>query len=135
VVDEWAAWLVELDLPVGTPYVISPLFEYDVVLNEFFGSAEMLAAAKATQVGYARDVAAFLTFLWGARDRRQWHQATTDDHVAYLVWRRRAGQGHALGNLSDIQSSRDTTPRPATPRSGRSRSTASQATGMARAMH
>ena len=32
----WAAWLQDEDVPVGTPFLISPRFEYDVELNAFF---------------------------------------------------------------------------------------------------
>ena len=61
---DWEAWLADSDIPVGTPFLISPRFEYDVALNAFFSSVEMVAAPRTTQEGYARDVAAFLTFLW-----------------------------------------------------------------------
>jgi site-specific recombinase XerD len=42
----------------------------------------MVASAWNTQAGYARDLAAFLTFLWSAREGR-----------AYLYWRRRDPAG------------------------------------------
>ena len=61
---------------------------YDVALNAFFCSADMLRCAPLTQQGYARDLAAFLTFLWSGRAGRGWRDATAEDHSAYLVWRR-----------------------------------------------
>jgi hypothetical protein len=53
----------------------------------------MIGAAKTTQAGYARDLAAFLSFLWSARERRSWRDATETDHLAYLVWRWRDPNG------------------------------------------
>jgi hypothetical protein len=43
--------LSEADIPVGTPFLVSPEFDYDVSLNAFFGSAEMLGAPMTTQLG------------------------------------------------------------------------------------
>ncbi|MFI6041118.1 hypothetical protein ACIA8C_05760 [Nocardia sp. NPDC051321] len=59
----WTDWVESAGLEVGTPFLVSPLFEYDVELNGFFGSSGMRSAALATQHGYARDLAAFFTFL------------------------------------------------------------------------
>jgi site-specific recombinase XerD len=89
----WSEWLAEEDIRVGTPYLISPTFEYDVELNAFFRSAVMVGRAWTTQVGYAGDVKAFLNFLWRARGGRSWRDATEADHLAYLVWRRRDAGG------------------------------------------
>lgn len=72
-----------------TPFLLSPSLEYDVLLNGFFQSVGMVASAWNTQAGYARDLAAFLTFLWSAREGRSWREATEADHRAYLFWRRR----------------------------------------------
>jgi len=45
----WAAWLRDEDVPAGTPFLISPRFEYDVELNAFFrASAYRNAPAKTT---------------------------------------------------------------------------------------
>ena len=79
---------VAQESPAGTPFLLDPALDYDVALNAFFRSADMLRCAPLTQVGYARDLAAFLTFLWSARGGRGWREATTPDHLAYLVWRR-----------------------------------------------
>lgn len=75
-------------MPVGTPFLISPGFEYDVELNQFFYSTEMLAFRMSTRLGYARDLKAFLTFLHRNRGGVGWRDAREEDHRAYLVWRR-----------------------------------------------
>ncbi len=85
---DWERWLDEIDVPAGTPFLMSPRMEYDVELNAFFSGPLMVCAAKATQEGYARDLRSFLDFLWTARGK-DWRDATEADHVAYLVWRRR----------------------------------------------
>jgi site-specific recombinase XerD len=90
---DWEGWLAGSGLEAGTPFLVSPLLEYDVVLNEFWRDPLMRGAAATTQAGYARDVAAFLTFLWAARGGISWRDATEDDHLAYLVWRRRDPDG------------------------------------------
>jgi site-specific recombinase XerD len=95
---DWAGWLASCGMPAGTPFLLDPEFEYDVDLNLFFRSGEMLGSAWNTQAGYARDLARFLTFLWVARDRRSWRAATADDHVAFLVWRRRDESGPRISD-------------------------------------
>jgi site-specific recombinase XerD len=89
----WSGWLRSAPVVAGAPFVLSPEFEYDVRLNGFFASARMRSLAERTQHGYARDLAAFLTFLWSARARRRWNQAREEDHLSYLHWRRHDGQG------------------------------------------
>ncbi|MFG2989289.1 tyrosine-type recombinase/integrase [Streptomyces sp. NPDC048257] len=91
--DGRAEWLREIGLDPGTPFLLSPAFEYDIVLNRFFQSPGMRMHAVNTQFGYARDLAAFLTFLWVSRGGKGWRDATDADHLAYLVWRRRDGDG------------------------------------------
>jgi len=86
-------WLREVGLEPGTPFLVSPCFEYDVVLNRFFQSPAMRMRAVTTQFGYARDMAAFLTFLWAARHQKDWRDAVEADHLAYLAWRRRDDGG------------------------------------------
>lgn len=83
----WRGWAGAAGIPVGTPYLISPGLEYDVELNRFFYSADMLGCRDTTRLGYARDLAAFLSFLHRSRGGRGWRDATEDDHTAYLVWR------------------------------------------------
>lgn len=99
-IDGWADWLRRDGTPPGTPFVLSPRYEYDVELNGFFRSAGMLAAASNTQAGYARDLAAFLTFLTSARHGRPWRDATEADHTAYLVWRRRDERGPQVADAT-----------------------------------
>ncbi|AQU70252.1 hypothetical protein BBN63_32800 [Streptomyces niveus] len=89
-----------MGLEVGTPFLISPLFEYDVVLNGFFQSPGMRMRAVNTQFGYARDLAAFLTFLWASRRRKGWRDAVEEDHLAYLVWRRRDDDGPRIAGAT-----------------------------------
>lgn len=80
--DDWADWLRRADIMPGTPYLVSPSFDYDVVLNSFFHSVGMVASSANTQRGYARDLAAFLTFLTFARSGRSWRDASEADHLA-----------------------------------------------------
>jgi site-specific recombinase XerD len=90
---DWVGWLRRAEVVARTPFLLSPSLEYDVVLNAFFQRAGMVASAWNTQAGYARDLAAFLTFLWSAREGRSWREATEADHRAYLYWRRRDPNG------------------------------------------
>ena len=91
--EDWSDWLAREGLLPGTPFLISPTAEYDVVLNGFFRDARMVTSARRTQEGYARDLAAFLNFLWLARGQRSWRDAGEADHLAYLQWRRRDSAG------------------------------------------
>ncbi|MGO4650014.1 tyrosine-type recombinase/integrase [Nocardia sp. 2YAB30] len=93
VLDDWEQWREAASIPVKTPFLLSPSFDYDVALNGFFLSADMIGLAWNTQDGYARDVKAFLNFLWHNRNGCDWRDATGADHVAYLVWRRRDPAG------------------------------------------
>ncbi|MFI1759273.1 tyrosine-type recombinase/integrase [Streptomyces sp. NPDC020571] len=95
-----AEWLREVGLEPGTPFLISPVLEYDVVLNRFFQSPGMRMKAVNTQFGYARDLAAFLTFLWSARCRKGWRDAGEEDHLAYLAWRRRDAAGPRIAGAT-----------------------------------
>lgn len=85
---DWTQWRTAQGIPVGTPYLIAPTCEYDVQLNAFFYSVDMLGARLSTRVGYARDLKGFLDFLYFGRDGRTWRDATEEDHRAYLIWRR-----------------------------------------------
>ncbi|MFI0107864.1 tyrosine-type recombinase/integrase [Streptomyces globisporus] len=98
--EDRAEWLRDVGLKVGTPFLVSPTFEYDVVLNRFFQSPMMRMRAVNTQFGYARDVAAFLTFLWVARRRKGWRDAVEEDHLAYLMWRRRDDDGPRIAGTT-----------------------------------
>jgi hypothetical protein len=81
--EDWDDWLRREDLLPGTLFLISPGFEYDVVVNGFFAHVPMAASSQRTREGYARDLAAFFNFLWLARDGRSWRDATAADHLAY----------------------------------------------------
>lgn len=76
-----AEWLRRYRLADGTPFLLSPTFEFDVDLNDFFRSSPMAHRSMLTQQGYARDLAAFLSFLWVARGRRSWRDAVQGDHL------------------------------------------------------
>lgn len=89
----WGDWVASTGVQDGLPYLLDPEFRFDTQLNGFFSSPGMLTAAWNTQAAYARDLAGFLTFLWAARDKRDFRLATADDHLAYLVWRRKDEQG------------------------------------------
>jgi integrase len=56
----------------------------------------MQSSARNTQVGYARDIAAFLTFLWSSRGKRWWKDAAESDHLAYAFWRRSDPDGPSV---------------------------------------
>ncbi|MCR2818919.1 tyrosine-type recombinase/integrase [Microbacterium sp. zg.Y1090] len=92
---DWEGWRRDVGIPRGTPFLLSPELHYDVALNKFFHSTEMLPAALSTRQGYARDLRSFLDFLERGRGRRPWTEATVDDHAAYMAWRRE----NALGPL------------------------------------
>ncbi|GGN29691.1 hypothetical protein GCM10011609_86900 [Lentzea pudingi] len=97
--DGWEEWLRREGVVPGTPYLLSPTFEYDLALNDFFQSVGMVASAANTQVGYARDLAAWLTFLSTSRGRT-WRDATEADHLAYLYWRRRDPEGPRIAGAA-----------------------------------
>jgi hypothetical protein len=69
---DWIEWREAAAIPARTPFLLSPTFDYDVGLNNFFLSGDMLCLAWNTQDGYARDLKAFLNFLWHNRNRTGW---------------------------------------------------------------
>ncbi|MBY6315291.1 tyrosine-type recombinase/integrase [Rhodococcus kroppenstedtii] len=81
------------DVPPGTPFLLGPDFDYDVDLNRFFASSSMLLMSVNTQVGYARDIGQFLTFLSSARGQHDWKKALETDFIAYYFWRCRDESG------------------------------------------
>jgi site-specific recombinase XerD len=87
-VDDLDGWLDGEDIPDGTPFLVSPQFEYDVDLNGYFLRSALVGAAWNTQIAAARDIRRFLDFLWLSRDGRSWREATEADHDAYVYWRR-----------------------------------------------
>ncbi|MFE0023321.1 tyrosine-type recombinase/integrase [Amycolatopsis sp. NPDC059021] len=92
-VSDWSSWLRTAEVAPGMPFLVSPRFEYDVRLNGFFRSPRMWSSSPRTQVGYARDLAAFLTFVWTARGVTRWDAVSDKDHLAYLYWRRHDPDG------------------------------------------
>lgn len=90
---DWSGWRTDAGIPVGTPILIGPTFEYDVQLNAFFYSVDMLNARLSTRVGYARDLKGFLNFLVIGRGGTSWRDASEEDHRAYLIWRREDPDG------------------------------------------
>ena len=82
-------WVAGEGLTEGAPFLISPTYEFDVVLNGYFSQASMLGAAAKTREAHARDLPAFLTFRWAARDGKGWRDPVQADH--WRVWRGVAG--------------------------------------------
>jgi hypothetical protein len=48
----WREWIGREDIPPGTPFLISPSYEYDVTLNSFFLQAEMICSAACAGGGW-----------------------------------------------------------------------------------
>jgi hypothetical protein len=94
--DDLDGWLDQEDIPDGVPYLISPGFEYDVVLNRYFLRPTLVGAPGNTQLAVAREIRRFLDFLWRSRGHRGWRDATEADHDAYWYWRRRDPDGPPL---------------------------------------
>ncbi|BBZ14576.1 tyrosine-type recombinase/integrase [Mycobacterium branderi] len=90
---DWDGWLRRAAIVPGTPFLLSPRLEYDIELNAYFQSGAMIGRALKTQEGYARDLAAFLTFAERRRSGRSWKDLDEADHIAYHFWRRRDPSG------------------------------------------
>ncbi|WP_394622407.1 hypothetical protein JNUCC0626_49615 (plasmid) [Lentzea sp. JNUCC 0626] len=88
-----ADWLDAEDVPDGTPYLLSPAFEYDTALNSYFLSPEVVGAPDNTRVNQAGALKRFLDFLWSARSGCSWRDASEADHLAFHHWRRRDEDG------------------------------------------
>ena len=95
--EAWPDWLRRTRQTPGTPFLLSPSFDYDPDLNDFFRSAAMSTMASTTQVGYARDIASFLTFVNHVNSQRLWRDVSEDDHLTYLHWRRHDPEGPRVG--------------------------------------
>ena len=96
---DWDLWLAEQEVPVRTPFLLSPRFEYDVGLNAFFRSGGMVASACNTQVGYARDVAAFASTL---RIRRYTQNHTFSDPRLSPAIEARGGQIDPFDGVAEL---------------------------------
>ncbi|OZE92941.1 hypothetical protein CH299_28970 [Rhodococcus sp. 14-2686-1-2] len=51
----WSDWLRRTQLLPGTPFLLSPTFDYNTDLNGFFRTAAMTSMAATTQVGWLGD--------------------------------------------------------------------------------
>lgn len=91
--------LDDLAVPEGQPFLISPVGGYDVPLNRYF-SVWLASSPWNTQAAHARDLRTFFDFLWFARGRRGWREASMDDRAAYEWWRRRDEHGPRLEDTS-----------------------------------
>lgn len=81
--DDLDDWLDREDIPDGVPYLISPEFEYDIGLNQYFLRPTLAGASRNTQLAAARDVRRFLDFLWCACGGLGWRDAAEAAHDAY----------------------------------------------------
>ncbi|EPJ40353.1 hypothetical protein STAFG_2602 [Streptomyces afghaniensis 772] len=84
--------LDDLGVPEGQPFLISPAGGYDVALNRYF-SVSLASSPWNTQAAHARDLRTYFDFLWFARGRRDWRDASMDDRAAFEWWRRRDERG------------------------------------------
>jgi integrase len=91
--EDLTPWLDEAGLPDGLPFLLSPRYEYDVVLNSYFHRVNLIDAPWNSNANRARALAAFLNFLHHARGGKSWRQATESDHLAFHQWRRRDPTG------------------------------------------
>lgn len=55
--EDWSGWLRKEGVLAGSPFLLSPEFEYDVGLNRFFLSHEMQGRAWETEPGYTVEFA------------------------------------------------------------------------------
>jgi hypothetical protein len=86
---DWEGWIAGEGLAIGTPFLISPTYEFDVVLNGYFLQASMVGAIGKTREAHARDLAAFLSFLRLARNEKCWR--TLPKLIIWLTWGGGAG--------------------------------------------
>ncbi|MEU5547277.1 integrase [Streptomyces sioyaensis] len=91
--DDLMSWLDEVGLPDGLRFLLSPLVEYDVVLNSYFHRVDLIDAPWNSNANRARALAGYLNFLHCARGGKSWRQATEADHLAFHQWRRRDPAG------------------------------------------
>lgn len=82
-----ARWYSDRGLPVHTPFLLSPVGEYDLELNSFFRNIVMVVRAPRTQEAYARDLARFLTFLGRIAPNHTWKTVTEEHRRFYYHWR------------------------------------------------
>lgn len=82
---DWGeSWLAGEGIAPGPPFLLSPMFEYDVELSTYF-TEELASSAPKTQEAGARDWAAFLTFLWRSRDPRSTRIPPAPNQVSAVI--------------------------------------------------
>ena len=91
--EDLTPWLDGAGLPDGLPFLLSPRFGYDVVLNSYFHRADLIGAPWNSNANRARALAGFLNFLHRARGGKTWREAAEADHLAFHRWRRRDPAG------------------------------------------
>lgn len=74
--------LDDLGVPEGQPFLISPAGGYDVTLNRYFW-VWLASSPWNTQAAHARDLRTYFDFLWFARGRHDWRDASMDDRAGY----------------------------------------------------
>ncbi|WP_187298480.1 site-specific integrase [Rhodococcus sp. BS-15] len=73
--------------------MLSPAFDYDTDLNDFFRTTAMVTMATTTQIGYARDLASFPNFVNHVDHERDWRDIEDSAHLSYLHWLRHDPDG------------------------------------------
>ncbi|GHH29693.1 hypothetical protein GCM10018780_88120 [Streptomyces lanatus] len=91
--------LDDLGVPEGQPFLISPAGGYEAALNRYF-SVWLASSPWNTQAAHARDLRTYFDFLWFARGRHDWRDASMDDRAVYEWWRRRDERGPRLEDTS-----------------------------------
>jgi site-specific recombinase XerD len=89
----WESWLDDVGIPDGTPYLLSPGYEYDTGLNGYFHRVNLLEEPLNTLSNRALAVARFLNFLHQSRGGKGWRDAIEEDHRAFHYWRRHDHRG------------------------------------------
>lgn len=70
--DDYVDWLDEEGLPDGLPFLLSPTFAYEAILNSYFIQANLLIAPWNSNANRARALLRFLNFLHFARGGKPW---------------------------------------------------------------
>ena len=77
----------QLDIPRGTPILVSPTGQIDPRLTHFFSSPTFAQLSAGSRLSYGKDLRLWLAYL----DSRgtDWADASQQDLLRYKVWRRR----------------------------------------------
>jgi len=89
--DDVTGFLDGMGIPDGTPFLLSPRFEYDVALNSYFLQPSMAMEPRSTAENRARALERLLTFLWASRGARRGGTPTR-----LITWRFTDGAGRTL---------------------------------------